>query len=106
VQDFSPWLLPGHLLPSMRSGAGCRYNVDIGDVFALAMSAARLIYTAWCCALQVVYVGERVVDHNPAFKLYLVTRNANPSLTPDVEPLLTVTNFSITRSGLESRYKQ
>lgn len=56
--------------------------------------------------LQVVYVGERVVDHNPAFKLYLVTRTANPSLTPDVEPLLTVTNFSITRSGLESRYMQ
>jgi hypothetical protein len=50
----------------------------------------------------VVYVGERAVDHNPAFKLYLVTRNAMPVLTPDVVPLLTVTNFSITHSGLES----
>jgi hypothetical protein len=52
--------------------------------------------------VQVVYVGERAVDHNPSFKLYLVTRNAAPALTPDVVPLLTVTNFSITRSGLES----
>jgi hypothetical protein len=43
------------------------------------------------------------VDYNPAFKLYLVTRNATPALTPDVAPLLTVTNFSITRSGLESK---
>lgn len=54
--------------------------------------------------MQVTYVGERAVDHNPAFKLYLVTRNATPALTPDVVPLLTVTNFSITRSGLESKY--
>lgn len=54
------------------------------------------------CVPQVVYVGERAVDHNPALKLYLVTRNAAPALTPDVVPLLTVTNFSITRSGLES----
>lgn len=51
---------------------------------------------------QVVSVGEHAVDHNPAFKLYLVTRNTAPALTPDVVPLLTVTNFSITRSGLES----
>lgn len=52
--------------------------------------------------VQVVYVGGRAIDHNPSFKLYLVTRNATPALTPDVVPLLTVTNFSITRSGLES----
>ncbi|KAF6261448.1 ATP-binding dynein motor region D5-domain-containing protein [Scenedesmus sp. NREL 46B-D3] len=51
----------------------------------------------------VVPVGDKLVDHNPNFKLYLVTRNASPQLTPDVLPLLTVTNFSITRSGLESQ---
>lgn len=49
-----------------------------------------------------VPVGDKLVDHHPAFKLYLVTRNATPALTPDVVPLLTITNFSITRSGLES----
>jgi hypothetical protein len=50
-----------------------------------------------------VPVGDKLVDHNASFKLYLVTRNASPQLTPDVLPLLTVTNFSITRSGLESK---
>jgi dynein heavy chain 2 len=50
----------------------------------------------------VVHVGERTVDHNPSFRLFLITRSAVPALTPDVAPLLTVTNFSITRSGLES----
>jgi hypothetical protein len=56
--------------------------------------------------LQVVPVGDKLVDHNASFKLYLVTRNASPQLTPDVMPLLTVTNFSITRSGLQSQCLQ
>jgi hypothetical protein len=51
---------------------------------------------------QVVPVGDKLVDHSPSFKLYLVSRNASPQLTPDVLSLLTVTNFSITRSGMES----
>jgi hypothetical protein len=51
-----------------------------------------------------VPVGDKLVDANASFKLYLVTRNASPQLTPDVLPLLTVTNFSITRSGLESEW--
>jgi hypothetical protein len=55
--------------------------------------------------LQVVPVGDKLVDHNASFKLYLVTRNASPQLSPDVLPLLTVTNFSITRSGLESKWR-
>ena len=50
-------------------------------------------------------MGERAVDYNAAFKLYLVTRNATPALSPDVVPLLTVTNFSITRSGLEGELR-
>lgn len=69
-------------------------------------AASQVMYVppaVYYLCLQVVYVGERAVDYNPAFKLYLVTRNATPALTPDVAPLLTVTNFSITRSGLESK---
>lgn len=41
------------------------------------------------------------VDYNDTFRLLLVTRNTSPYLPPDVAPLLAVTNFSITRSGLE-----
>lgn len=59
-------------------------------------------YTTYLHVTQVVPVGDKLVDHNASFKLYLVTRNASPALSPDVLPLLTVTNFSITRSGLES----
>lgn len=60
-------------------------------------------YGSYTYDLQVVPVGDKLVDHNPAFRLYLVTRNATPALTPDVSALLTVTNFSITPSGLESK---
>ena len=50
-----------------------------------------------------VKLGDKVVDYNPAFKLVLTTRDANISLPPDVKPLMAVTNFTVTRSALESQ---
>jgi hypothetical protein len=85
-------------LPSLVSGIRMRCR----SIFCSTARPAAGHDGVLCCVSQVVHVGERAVDHNPAFKLYLVTRNAASVLTPDVVPLLTVTNFSITRSGLES----
>ncbi len=45
------------------------------------------------------------VDYHEDFRLFLVTRNAAPLLPPDTRPLLTITNFTITRSGLEGEQK-
>lgn len=36
-------------------------------------------------------------------RLYLVTRNPEPYLPPDAASLVSVTNFTVTRSGLEGR---
>lgn len=77
---------------------------------AMAMAGAPTVCAGTqlpCCSTpalpqQVVYVGDRPVDYNPAFRLLLVTRAAAPVLSPDVAPLLTVINFSTTCSGLES----
>ena len=51
--------------------------------------------------LQVLQLGDKQVDFNESFRLFLVTRHPSPSLPPDVKPLLAVTNFTITRGGLE-----
>lgn len=51
-----------------------------------------------CCTPQ---VGDKLVDFNESFRLFLVTRNPAPYLPPDVQPLLTIANFTITRTGLE-----
>lgn len=50
-----------------------------------------------------VYIGDKRVDFNDSFRVYITTRNPAPALAPGARALLTVTNFTITRSGLESQ---
>ncbi|KAK9815706.1 hypothetical protein WJX72_008353 [[Myrmecia] bisecta] len=51
----------------------------------------------------VVHIGDKLVDFNDTFRLVLMTRNPAPHLPPDVVHLITVTNFTVTRSGLEGQ---
>ena len=52
---------------------------------------------------MVVRVGDKTVDYSQSFKLYLSTRNTNISLPPNAKSLVTFINYSVTRSGLESK---
>eukprot|EP01063_Lacrimia_lanifica_P011176 TRINITY_DN1797_c1_g1_i1.p1 TRINITY_DN1797_c1_g1~~TRINITY_DN1797_c1_g1_i1.p1 ORF type:complete len:4267 (+),score=1793.68 TRINITY_DN1797_c1_g1_i1:109-12909(+) len=52
---------------------------------------------------KVVPIGEKLVDWQDTFKLYLVTRQADIVLPPDAQALATEVNFSITREGLEGQ---
>ena len=52
---------------------------------------------------MVVRVGDKTVDYSSNFKLYLSTRNTNISLPPNAKSLVTFINYSVTRSGLESK---
>jgi len=51
----------------------------------------------------VVRVGDKMVDYSPHFKLYLATRNANMHLPANTSALVCLINYSVTRSGLESK---
>lgn len=51
----------------------------------------------------VIAVGEKIIDYNEDFQLYLVTRNPAPQLAPDARALVAMVNFSITKSGLEEQ---
>ena len=51
----------------------------------------------------VVNVGEKVIDYNESFKLYLVTRDPAPDIASDARALVNEVNFTITRSGLEGQ---
>ena len=46
-----------------------------------------------------VKIGDRLVDHNKEFRLMLVSRSPQPRLAGCAAALLTIVNFSITRSG-------
>jgi dynein heavy chain 2 len=49
---------------------------------------------------NIVTVGEKSVDYNDSFKLFLVTRNPDFQVPPDASALVTCVNFTITRTGL------
>mmetsp|Transcript_33539 Transcript_33539/g.74227 ORF Transcript_33539/g.74227 Transcript_33539/m.74227 type:complete len:2007 (+) Transcript_33539:3-6023(+) len=51
----------------------------------------------------VVQIGDKAIDFNETFRLYLVTRNPDPYLPPDARSLVAATNFTVTRSGLEGQ---
>lgn len=51
----------------------------------------------------VVQLGEKVVDYNPDFRLFLATRNPAPELPPDAASTVTVVNFTTTRAGLSGQ---
>lgn len=47
--------------------------------------------------------GDKFVDFSETFKLYICTRDAFIDLPPNVEALLTMVNFTVTKSGLEGQ---
>ncbi|KAJ3052006.1 Cytoplasmic dynein 2 heavy chain 1 [Rhizophlyctis rosea] len=48
----------------------------------------------------VVQIGEKTVDYNESFQLYLVTRRSEFMVPPDAEALVNEVNFTVTRAGL------
>ena len=51
----------------------------------------------------VIRVGDKVVDYSENFKLFLATRNTNMHLPANAFSLVSLINYSVTRSGLESK---
>ncbi|XP_068122972.1 cytoplasmic dynein 2 heavy chain 1 isoform X2 [Hyperolius riggenbachi] len=51
----------------------------------------------------VVQVGEKTIDYNEEFRLFLATRNPNPFIPPDASSIVTEVNFTTTRAGLRGQ---
>ena len=48
-------------------------------------------------------MGDKAIDYNESFTLYMTTRNPSPDVPPDVASLVTLVNFSVTMPGLEGQ---
>ncbi|CAD8135851.1 unnamed protein product [Paramecium octaurelia] len=51
----------------------------------------------------IVMIGEKSVDFNESFVMYLTTRNSSIHLPPHTVSLVQVINYTVTRSGLEGK---
>lgn len=47
-----------------------------------------------------IKVGEKELEYNDKFKLYITTRMSNPHYTPEVSTKVTCVNFTVKESGL------
>ncbi|XP_029909103.1 dynein heavy chain 10, axonemal [Myripristis murdjan] len=52
---------------------------------------------------QVILLGDKEVDYDPNFKLYLNTKLANPKYSPSVFGKAMVINYTVTPKGLEDQ---
>uniref|UniRef100_A0A8D0H431 Cytoplasmic dynein 2 heavy chain 1 n=1 Tax=Sphenodon punctatus TaxID=8508 RepID=A0A8D0H431_SPHPU len=50
-----------------------------------------------------VQIGDKIIDYNEEFRLFLSTRNPNPFIPPDATSIVTEVNFTTTRSGLRGQ---
>lgn len=51
---------------------------------------------------NVMKIGDKIVDIQEKFKIYLSTRDSQMEISPNIFSSLTVVNFTVTKSGLES----
>ena len=49
---------------------------------------------------KLIKVGDKKVDFNPSFRLYITSKMANPHYLPEIFIKTTIINFSITFEGL------
>ena len=47
-----------------------------------------------------VQIGDKMIDYNEDFKLFMTTRNPAPEIPPDGLAIITEVNFTTTRAGL------
>ena len=50
-----------------------------------------------------IMIGDKDVDYDPRFKLYLQTKLSNPHYKPEVAAQTTIVNFMVTEAGLEDQ---
>ncbi|XP_036953609.1 dynein heavy chain 2, axonemal-like [Acanthopagrus latus] len=93
IQFGNPVLLQNvqELEPSLNPSANSlRVWVNI---WVRGLPGGRLLLT----------LGEKEVEYNPEFRLYITTKLSNPHYTPEISTKTNIVNFAIKEQGLEAQ---
>ena len=52
---------------------------------------------------KAIRLGDKEIEYNPNFRLFLHTKMANPHYKPELQAQTTLINFTVTRQGLEDQ---
>lgn len=52
---------------------------------------------------MVVNIGDKLVDYSATFHLFLCTRNSAIDIQPHAAALISIINYTVTKSGLEGK---
>ena len=77
------------------------YKFQLKTTKAIEEKFANFLITlSFVGVYKTVQIGEKQVDYNPSFQLFLLTRNDSPDIPPDAADILSLINFTTTSAGL------
>ena len=85
------------------------YRVPIIIITTLIINSVNKYSCVWIVSDSsagprfVVPFGDKLVDYNEHFRLFLSTRNPTPNLPPYASAIVNEVNFTITRAGLTAQ---
>lgn len=50
-----------------------------------------------------IRLGDKEVDYNSSFRLYITTKLANPNFSPEISTKATIINFAVKEESLEAQ---
>ncbi|ESN99131.1 hypothetical protein HELRODRAFT_66985, partial [Helobdella robusta] len=75
-------------------------DVDVVEAALVPLLRRDIVHQG---SRKIIQVGDKMIDYDDKFTLFLSTRNPSPPLPSHILSLLTIINFTITKSGLTSQ---
>eukprot|EP00658_Telonema_sp_P-2_P017409 TRINITY_DN16762_c0_g1_i7.p1 TRINITY_DN16762_c0_g1~~TRINITY_DN16762_c0_g1_i7.p1 ORF type:complete len:1536 (+),score=415.75 TRINITY_DN16762_c0_g1_i7:265-4872(+) len=76
---------------------------NVGEELDAALDPVLLRQAIKQGGRMVLKLGEKEVEYDPNFRLYITTKLPNPTFTPELQIKVNVINFTVTRKGLEDQ---